>query len=174
MKRVVADTNVLVSALQFGGKPKQLLDLAVDGQVDLAVSTEIVAETLRVLGQKFDRGSEWLTEADRQLRVIARIVAPAETIQAIEADPTDDRILECAVAAGAEVIVSGDAHLLPLAPFVAYGFNAWPNSCATFRNRAEAKEGIVQRSAVSHSPATPPRSLSSVMKRVPRGRRRPL
>ena len=39
MKRVVADTNVLVSALQFGGKPKQLLDLAVDGQVDLAVST---------------------------------------------------------------------------------------------------------------------------------------
>ena len=41
MKRVVADTNVLVSALQFGGKPKQLLDLAVDGQVDLAVSTEI-------------------------------------------------------------------------------------------------------------------------------------
>jgi predicted nucleic acid-binding protein len=74
VKCVVADTNVLVSALQFGGKPKQLLDLAVDGQIDLAVSTEIVAETLRVLGQKFDRGSEWLTEADRQLRVIARIV----------------------------------------------------------------------------------------------------
>jgi putative PIN family toxin of toxin-antitoxin system len=117
VKRVVADTNVLVSALQFGGKPKQLLDLAVDGQVELAVSTEIVAETLRVLGQKFDRGSEWLTEADRQLRVIARIVAPTETIEAIEADPTDDRILECAVAAGAEVIVSGDAHLLTLGTF---------------------------------------------------------
>jgi putative PIN family toxin of toxin-antitoxin system len=116
VKRVVADTNVLVSALQFGGKPKQLLDLAIDGHVDLAVSTEIVAETLRVLGQKFDRGSEWLTEADRQLRVIARIVATTETIQAIEADPTDDRILECAVAAGAEVIVS-DTHLLTLGTF---------------------------------------------------------
>jgi hypothetical protein len=33
VKRVVADTNVIVSALQFGGKPKQLLDLAVDGHV---------------------------------------------------------------------------------------------------------------------------------------------
>ena len=36
MRRVVADTNVLVSAIQFGGKPKQLLDLASDGHVDLA------------------------------------------------------------------------------------------------------------------------------------------
>jgi putative PIN family toxin of toxin-antitoxin system len=117
VKRVVADTNVLVSALQFGGKPKQLLDLAVDGQVDLAVSAEIVEEILRVLGQKFDRKSEWLTEADRHLRVITRIVAPTEPIRAIEADPTDDRILECAVAAGAEVIVSGDTHLLALGTF---------------------------------------------------------
>lgn len=117
MKRVVADTNVLVSALQFGGKPKQLLDLAVDGQVDLAISKEILAETLRVLREKVDRAPEWLAESDRQLRVIARIVVPTEGIQAIEADPTDDRILECAVAAGAEVIVSGDTHLLSLGNF---------------------------------------------------------
>jgi putative PIN family toxin of toxin-antitoxin system len=117
VKRVVADTNVLVSALQFGGKPKQLLDLAVDGQVDLAISKEILAETLRVLREKFDRAPEWLAESDRQLRVIARIVVPTESIQAIGADPTDDRILECAVAAGAEVIVSGDTHLLSLGNF---------------------------------------------------------
>lgn len=103
MKRVVADTDVLVSALQFGGKPKQLLDLAVDGQVDLAISAGIIAETIRVPGQRFDRESDWLTEAERQLRVVARIAAPTGTIQAIEADPADDRILECAVAAGAEV-----------------------------------------------------------------------
>jgi putative PIN family toxin of toxin-antitoxin system len=117
VKRVVADTNVLVSALQFGGKPKQLLDLAVDGQVDLAISNEILAEALRVLREKFDRAPEWLAESDRQLRVIARIVVPTESIQAIEADPTDDRILECAAAAGAEVIVSGDTHLLSLGNF---------------------------------------------------------
>jgi uncharacterized protein len=49
VKRVVADTNILVSAVQFGGKPKQLLDLALDGQVDLAISEAIIAETVRVL-----------------------------------------------------------------------------------------------------------------------------
>jgi len=117
VKRVVADTNVLVSALQFGGKPRQLLDLATDGQVDLAISEAIIAETLRVLRDKFHNAPEWVAEADRQLRVITRFVQPTESIQAIEADPTDDRILECAVAAEAEVIVSGDSHLLNLGSF---------------------------------------------------------
>jgi predicted nucleic acid-binding protein len=60
VKRVVADTNILVSAVQFGGKPKQLLDLALDGQVDLAISEAIIAETLRVLEDKFDRAPEGL------------------------------------------------------------------------------------------------------------------
>ena len=93
MKCVVADTNVLVSALQFGGKPKQLLDLAIDGQVDLAVSEAIIAETLRVLRDKFDRAPEWVAETDQQLRVITRLVQPIESIHEIEVDPTDDRIL---------------------------------------------------------------------------------
>ena len=117
MTRVVADTNVLVSALHFGGKPRQLLDLATDGQVDLAVSEAIIAETLRVLRDKFHHAPEWIVEADRQLRVITRFVQPTERIEVIQADPTDDRILECAVAAEAHVIVSGDTHLLSLGRF---------------------------------------------------------
>ena len=117
MKRVVADTNVLVSALEFGGKPKQLLDLATDGQVDLAISEAIIAETFRVLRDKFHRTPEWLVESERQVRVIARLIEPTESLRVIEADPTDDRILECAVAAGADVIVSGDTHLLRLGSF---------------------------------------------------------
>jgi predicted nucleic acid-binding protein len=61
VKRVVADTNVLVSAIQFGGKPKYLLDLAVDGQVDLALSEAILDETLRVLRDKFHRTADELS-----------------------------------------------------------------------------------------------------------------
>lgn len=117
MKRVVADTNILVSALQFGGKPKELLDLAADGQIDLATSEAILAEATRVLKDKFERTPEWLSEADRQLRVVARLVEPIERLTVIEADPTDDRILECAVAADATVLVSGDTHLLTLGSF---------------------------------------------------------
>lgn len=92
-------------------------DVVTDGEVDLAASEAIAAETLRVLRDKFQRAPEWLAETERQLRVITRFVQPTESIQAIEADPTDDRILECAIAAGAEVIVSGDSHLLNLSNF---------------------------------------------------------
>ena len=90
--RVVADTNILVSALQFGGKPKQLRET-------------------------FDRSPEWLTEADRQLRVIIRLVETTERLRVIGADPSDDRIPECAAAGRADVIVSGDVHLLRLGNF---------------------------------------------------------
>ena len=84
MKRVVADTNVLVSALQFGGRPRDLLDLATDGQIDLAISETIVAEILRVLRDKFHRPPEWIAEADQHLRVITLIVQPTESIQAMK------------------------------------------------------------------------------------------
>ena len=117
MRRVVADTNVLVSAIQFGGKPKQLLDLAADGHIDLAISEAILEETLRVLRDKFHHTPEELRETEKQLRVIARTVAPTESISAVNADPSDNRILECAVAADAEVILSGDKHLLAVGSF---------------------------------------------------------
>jgi hypothetical protein len=50
---------------------------------------------------------------------VKRVVADTNIldINAIDADPSDDRILECAVAAGAEVIVSGDTHLLEIEMF---------------------------------------------------------
>lgn len=95
MKRVVADTNVLVSALQFGGKPKQLLDLAIEGQVDLAVSEAIIAETLRVLRDKFERAPEWLAEADRQLRVIIRLVHPTESSRRSKPIRPHTRVRDC-------------------------------------------------------------------------------
>ena len=117
MKRVVADTNILVSALQVGGKPKQLLDLAADGQIGLVTSEAILAEAVRVLQDKFNRAPDWLAEAEQQLRVIGRLVEPTEGLHVTEADPTDDRILECAVAAAADVLVSGDTHLLSLSSF---------------------------------------------------------
>ena len=51
------------------------------------------------------------------LEALTTRVQPAETVTAVAADPTDDRILECAVAEGAECIVSGDRHLLSLGEF---------------------------------------------------------
>jgi putative PIN family toxin of toxin-antitoxin system len=117
VRLVVADTNVLVSAIQFGGKPKHLLDLAAEGHIDLAISEAILEETLRVLRDKFHHTPDEVIETGNQLKVIARTVTPTESINAVDADPSDNRILECAVAADAEVILSGDKHLLALGIF---------------------------------------------------------
>jgi putative PIN family toxin of toxin-antitoxin system len=136
VKRVVADSNVLVSALQFGGKPMALLMLAEDGQIDLAISEAILDETLGVLKVKFQNTPEQLADREAYVRAITSIVvAPSETVAVIHADPTDDRILECAIAADAEVIVSGDRHLLALGNFRGIGIQKPADFLAGFQAR---------------------------------------
>jgi putative PIN family toxin of toxin-antitoxin system len=115
--KVVADSNILVSAIHFGGKPLAILELAQEGQIELCVSEAILSETFRILRDKFGRTPEQLDADLMALEAITRRVEPVERIEAVQADPTDDRILECAVAAGGDCIVSGDRHLLSLGSF---------------------------------------------------------
>ncbi len=117
MNRIVADSNIYVSAIVFGGKPMMLLEMAEEGEIELFVSDHILSETFRILRDKFQRTTEQL-EVDRvHLAKITRSVAPTETINVVPLDPDDDRILECAVAAAATTIVTGDRHLLGLGSF---------------------------------------------------------
>ena len=62
MRRVTADSNILISALRYGGKPLTLLELALDGRFELFISDEILEETLGVLRDKFKRAPEELAE----------------------------------------------------------------------------------------------------------------
>ena len=64
MKRVTADSNVWVSALIWGGKPLRLLEQALQGEIDLAISPAIVSETLRVFREKFDMQPDDLAKAE--------------------------------------------------------------------------------------------------------------
>ena len=117
MNRVVADSNVYVSAIVFGGKPMLLLEMAEEGELELFISEPILSETFRILRDKFRRTADQI-EADRShLSTITRSVTPTETLNVVPLDPDDDRILECAVAAGATTIVTGDKHLLGLGSF---------------------------------------------------------
>lgn len=136
MRRVTADSNILVSALQFGGKPLALLDMAQEGRIELAISNDILTETLRVLRAKFQRPVEWLEQAEHHLRTITKHVSPAERVDVVTADPDDNRVLECAAVADSEVIVSGDSDLLQLG-----GFRGIPvMTVAAFLNRFEAQK----------------------------------
>jgi predicted nucleic acid-binding protein len=89
------------------------------GVVELHASTFILGEFGRVLSEKFGWEEKRVGRAVAQVRrVAARVHEPEEAVGVVEDDPTDDRILECALAAGAEIIVTGDKkHLLPLGSF---------------------------------------------------------
>jgi putative PIN family toxin of toxin-antitoxin system len=113
--RVTADTNIFVSALNYpGGKPFQLLKLAIEGKINLTVSEAILDEIEDVLQRRFLFSQKDLAEARSLITDTARTVKPAVQLEVIKEDPDDDRILECAVASGSDYIVTGDKDLLRL------------------------------------------------------------
>ena len=113
--RVVLDTNVIVSGLNFPGNERLVLELAVRGRFELYLSTFILEEAAGVLGRKFDWDEERTAEALRVLSNAATVIYPRRLPEAIEGGHADNRILECAVEASADCLVTGDRrHLLPL------------------------------------------------------------
>ncbi len=112
--RIVVDTNVIVSALVFGGLPQQVLNLAAEGVCSFYFSAPIQAEVERILKDKFGWSPEKIRARGRILWSWGTRANPEVSLAVVTDDPDDDRILECAVAAQAEAIVSGDRHLLRL------------------------------------------------------------
>ena len=115
---LVMDSNIYISAILFGGKPRLIIEAALSGQVRLAISSPILEEIQDVLsGSKFRFPSAAAREIVIEIAVLAKTVEAAERVTLIADDPDDDRILECALASGADAIVSGDDHLLRLENF---------------------------------------------------------
>ena len=116
--KLVLDSNVLISAIVFGGKPREILDPAVKGRVEVAISNAILDEINVVLGgKKFQYPEKIVRALIAEIESLSDLVEPGKRINAIQDDPEDNRVLECAVASGASVIVSGDSHLLALRTF---------------------------------------------------------
>jgi uncharacterized protein len=113
--RVVLDTNVLISAFVFpGGAPEQVYRGVLDGRVTLVTSPPLLSELGRILTEKFRWEPAYTEEVVAQLVRIGVVVDPTEEIADITDDPADNRVLEAAAAGHADVIVSGDRHLLSL------------------------------------------------------------
>jgi len=126
--RLVLDTNCVVSAFLWGGTPRQIIDAAIEGQCELFTSGALLAELVRrcwygeleevLVREKFrprflsvqTSVAQLLAEYTGQITVVhAARISPT-----ITADPDDDQVLACAVAAKADLIVSGDSNLLDL------------------------------------------------------------
>ena len=117
MPSVTADSNIWVSAFGYGGKPRRLIEMADAGEIRVDISEFIVEEVLRTLRDKFKWSAESLQEAADQMKAIARNVAPSRTVDVLKEDHTDNRILECAVQAKSDYLVTGDSGLLSLGSF---------------------------------------------------------
>lgn len=113
---VVLDTNVWISALEFGGVPDRAVfrALTVD---QLAISDFIHAEIVRVLTGKFGRDPVELRAQLDELLLQALWVKVTGTVKGICRDPDDDAILETAWEARAGYLVAGDRDLLSLGSF---------------------------------------------------------
>ncbi len=117
MIRVVLDTNVWVSAFLFGGKPAEVVQWALKGKISVALSPALKEELESVLAVKFHFPQQILETMIVELNTLALFFYPTEKLFIIREDPADNRVLECAIAAKAQAIVSGDKHLLNLRKF---------------------------------------------------------
>lgn len=114
MKKVVVDTNVFVSSF-LGGKPRQVIDRWIEGQITLCLSEDIFDEYVRVF-EELDFIEDEYLEVVGLLEEQYNLVYAGSTpdLHVVTDDPADDKFLECAVELDAETIVSGDDDLLAL------------------------------------------------------------
>jgi len=117
VQKVVFDTNVYISAfITKGGKAEQAWRLALEGKVEVCTSVAILTEMAGKLREKFHWRDELIKATIKHIAKTAKVIKPLIKINMLSDEP-DNRILECAQGAGAEIIVTGDKHLLDLVAF---------------------------------------------------------
>ena len=117
--RVVIDTNVWVSAIFWGGKPREVIEIWIGDKISLIVSTDLRRELYRTVAKKAkalkifpEYAADWLEVVDKK----AVLVRPKEKVEVCR-DSKDNMLLEAAVAGDANYLVTGDDDLLALKDF---------------------------------------------------------
>ena len=114
ISKIVIDTNIYISAIFWGGKPREVIELGRSGHIWIFSSSEIEKEIDEKLRLKFKLDAD---EAIYVLLDFATFTTPVKItnrIKAVPDDPDDDKFIECALSCRADYIVSGDRHLLQL------------------------------------------------------------
>ena len=117
MIRIVLDTNTIISAIGWKhSKPRRILEACLSGKYLLVESPGLLKEFAAVMERpKFGFiPEEQKKELVTRLINYCEIVEPTKKINIIKSDPSDNKVLECALEGKAQYIVSGDNHLLRL------------------------------------------------------------
>ena len=116
LPKVILDTNIIISALGFGGKPREILNLILDNQIQGVTSSVLLAELEDVVNKKFPLLSSDLEKTKKQIRKKFKMVIPKQTVKILQ-DIDDNRVLEAAMTGKCNYIVTGDKDLLTLKTF---------------------------------------------------------
>jgi putative PIN family toxin of toxin-antitoxin system len=112
---IVLDANVIVSAFFWGGNPRLVLERVISGLDKLFVSKEILAEIEEVLARpKFHASKESIVYFMSSLEEVSNKIIPDRHMKNVSRDASDDKYIECGIAAHVDYIISGDIHLLEL------------------------------------------------------------
>ena len=120
--RAVLDTNIVISGLLWRAAPRHVLDAARDKHITLYTSSVLLDELAEVLSRSHLASVITANHASpeflmQRYAMLAQLVIPAQTARVVAKDIDDDAVVACALAAQADLIVSGDAHLLNMKSF---------------------------------------------------------
>lgn len=110
--KVVLDTNVYLSGIIFGGSCRQILDLAIGKKIISFTSLPILLELSEKLSGKFHWDKGQIITTIKIISNSVSLVYPKQKLDVIKAYKSDNKIIEAAVAADADMIITGDNHLL--------------------------------------------------------------
>ena len=117
-KKVVLDTNILISALGWEGNPKIVFNKVLNGELDLIISDRQLSEIIRVLNYpKFNFNDEEKIRFINILLSISTLIKLNYVLDFIKEDKDDNIILTSAINGKADFIITGDEHLLKLKEF---------------------------------------------------------
>lgn len=120
--RIVLDTNVYIAAALYEGLAKDVLDFIFETNlITLLVSKEILRELHNKLAVKFHWSEKRINSYLEDIAIMAETVSPTEQLFIISRDPKDNKILECALAGNANLIVTLDQDLIKLKNFRGIG-----------------------------------------------------
>ena len=116
--KIVLDVNIYISSFFWGGNPKAIIERIIFGADELFISKDILNEIECVVNRpKFHAEKDMINYFLSSIEDIGNIITPLDVIKNGSRDKKDNKYLECAIAANAEFVISGDIHLLELKKF---------------------------------------------------------
>lgn len=115
--RVVLDTNVLIAAALKGNFAESIVNMANEGLLTLIISQDIIDELVHKLRSKFNWLQRDIMSFVKHISEISELISVVDRVAVVSRDPSDNKILECALAGKADIIVSSDQDLIKLKTF---------------------------------------------------------